>query len=66
MKPFVDALRADAGLIATTPKELYDATGLFMSPAERISKTREFSPTPVIEERIRQPPTPQQASAAPR
>jgi hypothetical protein len=66
MKPLVDALKADAALVAATPKQLSDATYLLISPAEAISLARQASPAPVIEQRVMRPPTPAQSAAAPR
>jgi hypothetical protein len=66
IQPVVDALKADAALVAVTPRQLADATYLLMSPAEAIALAQKGSPEPVIEQRIGRPPSPQQGTAAPR
>jgi hypothetical protein len=69
-KPLIDALKADAALVAATPKQLSDATYLLMSPAEATSLALRVSPAPLIKEQVRpQPaptPAPAQSTAAPR
>jgi hypothetical protein len=69
-KPLIDALKADAALVAATPKQLSDATYLLMSPAEARSLALRVSPAPLIKELARpQPaptPAPAQSTAAPR
>jgi hypothetical protein len=66
IKPLVDALKADAARVATTPKQLADATSLLMSPAEVLSLARQAAPAPVIGHRFMPPPTAAQSAATPR
>jgi hypothetical protein len=59
VKPLIDVLKAEAAEVATTPKELRDAVGVFGLPTY---SRQEREPTQTI---IHPPPTPGQSGAAP-
>jgi hypothetical protein len=59
VKPLIDALEAEAAEVATTPKELQDAVGIY-APSTYSRDEREATQTI-----IHPPPTPTQSGAAP-
>jgi hypothetical protein len=59
VKPLIDALKTEAAEVATTPKELQDAVGIFAPPTY---SRHERGPTQTI---IHPPPTPSQSDTTP-
>jgi hypothetical protein len=64
--PLVAALRQEAGRVPATPRQLFDATRILMSPAEVITMSRELSPAPLIGGQDRHAPTSPAPQAVPR